>query len=186
MIGASIKSRIYGTRRKDSVVPVEVASQPKHSACWRTALREGESENRSFGHSTSASEVRACIKRPALGVLTTSGVPHMFVATTGVPQAIDSNNTLAQPSRLEQSTKASAALYHHLSCSFGTWPTKRTLFARPFPSASTFSGSRSGPVPAITRIEFFGRAEKGLYCQVMPFAFDKVTNRQKNAFIAQS
>ena len=46
---------------------------------------------------------------PAAGTATTSGVPQTFVAATGVPQAMDSSNTFAQPSRLDASTTASAA-----------------------------------------------------------------------------
>ena len=46
---------------------------------------------------------------PAAGACTTSALPGIGLATTGVPQAIASSSTLAQPSRLEASTSASAA-----------------------------------------------------------------------------
>ena len=49
------------------------------------------------------------IKTPASGEVMTSGVPHILLATTGVPHAIDSRSTLAQPSRLEAKTRASQA-----------------------------------------------------------------------------
>ena len=54
--------------------------------------------------------VLSVVMRPAAGVCTTSGLPGMLLAMTGVPQAIDSRRTLAQPSRALARTMASAAV----------------------------------------------------------------------------
>ena len=157
MIEASIKSRICDTTEKIQLclgrsIPTKAFSMLANSfARWGI----GEQVVNALDERSRGTRMH---QATAFGELTTSGVPQMFVATTGVPHAIDSKSTLAQPSRLEQSTKTSAALYHHLSWSFGTWPTKRTLFVRLLASASSFSDTSSGPLPTITRIEFFGRA----------------------------
>ena len=47
---------------------------------------------------------------PASGAATTSGVPHTADASTGVPQAMASRSTLAQPSRDDARIRASAQL----------------------------------------------------------------------------
>ena len=51
------------------------------------------------------------VDHPRCGARTTSGLPQTLAATTGVPQAINSSRTFAQPSREEASTDASAAPY---------------------------------------------------------------------------
>src|SRR5882672_8681411 len=92
-----------------SIWPCVVAPQPNPSAYRRVAARSGGRSNSCFTACASACGVRSAINTPASGAATTSGVPHTRVATTGVPHAMDSRSTFAQPSRLEASTSASAA-----------------------------------------------------------------------------
>ena len=93
-----------------SIWPCVVSSQLKHSAYARVAVRSGYRANRACTPAATPFAVRSDISTPAAGAATTSGVPQTFDATTGVPQAIASNSTFGQPSRLEASTSASAAL----------------------------------------------------------------------------
>ena len=65
------------------------------------------------------------------GTRTTSGLPEISAATTGVPQAIDSSRTFAQPSRDDASTEASAAPYNAGSSACGRAPSNRTRPPRP-------------------------------------------------------
>ena len=76
----------------------------------RTFAREGYAANSSRVAAVNNASSRATARRPASGDATISGVPLTGVQTTGVPQAIASSNTFGQPSRLEASTSASAAL----------------------------------------------------------------------------
>ena len=72
-----------------------------------------------------APALRSLARMPAARQLTTSGVPQTGVATTGVPQAIASSSTFAQPSLLDASTSASLALYTAGNWSCASWPRKR-------------------------------------------------------------
>ena len=65
--------------------------------------------NRALTESAIALALRSTMMMPASGLATTSGLPQIGVAMAGVPQAIASSSTLAQPSRLEARISASAA-----------------------------------------------------------------------------
>src|SRR5215469_13820312 len=86
---------------------------------------------------------------PNSGDTITSGEPQTRVATTGVPQAIDSSKTFAHPSRELARQLTSAALYQYLSSAFGLLPTRITRSSTFFLRTSTMSLARDSPSPTI-------------------------------------
>src|SRR5579859_5385869 len=98
------------TLLKSSSCPSLVGPHAKPSAYFRVAVRSGGDAASALTPCTTPAASRLCIRTPASGAATTSGVPQIADATTGVPHAIDSRSTFAQPSRLEASTSMSTAL----------------------------------------------------------------------------
>lgn len=132
--------------------PLVVSAHENFSACKRVSDLNGALFIRSVHPLRKEMASRCCINTPAVGVLTTSGVPQMLVAITGVPQAMASNSTLAQPSRLEHSVSASAALYHHFSSVCGTTPAQCTRSVTPRRLARALRAPSSGPEPAMSSV----------------------------------
>src|SRR5207248_9933913 len=128
--------RPASTWPNNSAWPRVVSSQSKRSAWARVARRAGglASSRRSavaIGPGPTSSSTS-----PASGAEMASRLPQAGPATTGVPQAIASSITFAQPSRVEASTSASAAPYSFASSACGRAPSIWTRSATPSRSAS--------------------------------------------------
>ena len=123
---------------RDDLVPAEsfarIAARAPRSAATRAASRHCTRERAPSRDSTSA-------RRP--DEVTISRTPRTAAATTGVPHAIASSSTFGQPSALEASTSASAALYSVLRRSCGISSRIRTRSA----SLRALDAARSSRLP---------------------------------------
>jgi hypothetical protein len=114
------------TPRNNAICPPVVSSQLNPSAYARVAVRAGKFAKRVRTAPAMPLGVFCSMSTPDAGVFTTSGFPQMLEAITGVPHAIASRSTFAQPSRLDARTRASAAPYTSGSIVCGLEPRKRT------------------------------------------------------------
>ena len=100
----------YSQPVNNSSWPRDVLFQSKAAAYRRVSARLGPALRSSRTAAAKLAGVASRRIRPALGPVMISSTPRKFPATTGVPHAMLSSNTLGQPSREEGWANTSAAV----------------------------------------------------------------------------